>query len=912
MESGTLNKDQEIAGPAAALFTDSSSPFDTIFDTKNSTFQQDNQSAAAIFDNLGEQHSQTQQTTTDYSSYYGYEHNSSTLQESTHDTVTNATSAQQYNSTAGYDYNYYGGQYAPINTNSVTEGVNSPVDSQSTATQYQYDYTGYSYDASYNGQDYSQYYDYSQQQQYYDPNVHYSYYYDPSAHNQYTQEINNSNEHNFQNYTQDSINVEQQQNLQELPDHANSNKYEQREEEKDILNNIQMNSIAEVDENTYNESKPNIEHDNVPPELSTTDIDKNDDKNDDKNLEFSPDSDKENKKISQEMEYSIRRKSIEKQDIGSTLNFKEHLSILSSNNLSSSNNEDVAAVALVETIETNRENVSSTGTENVSSIEKDGELNEDQEVNIIHRDDHDIFEYQPQELESHPKLELSHVEPPVSSLTDESKITSEISATSETEEINNKSKEEQTKLDDLDDLVLGSTSKSGTSYAELDNTQERYSISAKDNDANSSSYQYDYSGQDYQYNYGYDYQYQEYDVNQATGETTAITGYQFQVDDTSQTIRDTTNKIDHANYQYDTGQIASDLTTEKEPSTDRGDVDQYSSQTIVENSSDMYQNGYQSSGYEANQSTAVNAITEADQSNYQYQEYESGQANAKAGTDQSNYQHYQEYQPNSTSHLPQNSPPPMSPSPKGSSLISCPDPQCGGENKVTAKFCSDCGKPINNIMNSISISEMTSNTNLYSNNLNAYPRQSLPYNHSQASYSASSFASYSNHSTSVNDTQYPDTHQLDQQYYGTDDVSAINDFLGRSKGCRPIVAFGFGGKIYTMFPRTVQRFTSTDQSTPITKSAPGAFTVRVLKNIIPMSDIDDFPGPLLMDNNRGGVKAKKKSVLKYINDQIQIAENNINSFSGESEKNKLEAILIVWNLFKIMIENEGALVGRLV
>ena len=36
-----------------------------------------------------------------------------------------------------------------------------------------------------------------------------------------------------------------------------------------------------------------------------------------------------------------------------------------------------------------------------------------------------------------------------------------------------------------------------------------------------------------------------------------------------------------------------------------------------------------------------------------------------------------------------------------SSIVSCPDPQCEGENKVTAKFCSDCGKPING-MNTIS------------------------------------------------------------------------------------------------------------------------------------------------------------------------------------------------------------------
>jgi hypothetical protein len=680
--------------------------------------------------------------------------------------------------------------------------------------------------------------------------------------------------------------------------------------------------------------------------------------------------------MSREMEYS-KKKSI---DI-----VQEHLTVSSSNNPTSLNNEDAAAVALVETIETNQESGTLTSS-NDSFIEKDEKLNnlesEDQEVNIIHGDDHDIFEYQPHELESHLKSELSQVEPPVSSLTDESKITSEISDANEIEEVNDKSKDEQTKLDDLDDLVLGSTSKSGTSEVlsleGVANTQERHSISAQDNDLtalNSSSYQYNYPGQDNQYNEQWvsndvNYQYQEYDSNQIIGDTTTSSeqvDYKYQGNDSDQTTRD------NVNYHYEP------TTTEKEQSigqySNRVGVDninqtnyQYdSSQVTVENPSVIYQNNYQHSESETNQSTAVDATiyhgydmtvdatAEQEQSNYQYQAYETSQAtidnkdathqanyqytrydtnqiNNQASTDQTNYhyqgyetsqvdthtgidqsnnQYYQGYQPITTS-PPQNSPPPVSPSPKGTSLISCPDPQCRGENRVTAKYCSDCGKPINNIMNSMTTSEVIGNTNIY-NNLNAYSKQSLPYSHSQASYSVTSFTSYGNQLTSMNDTQYPvlDTHQLDQQqYYSSDD---INDPLGRSKGCRPIVAFGFGGKIYTMFPRTVQRFTSTDHSTPITKSAPGAFTIRVLKDIIPVSDIEDFPGPLLMDNNRGGVKAKKKNVLKFLNDQIQVSENNISFFNdGEVEKKKFESILIVWNLFKIMFENEGALIGRLV
>ncbi|CAB4447046.1 unnamed protein product [Rhizophagus irregularis] len=520
-----------------------------------------------------------------------------------------------------------------------------------------------------------------------------------------------------------------------------------------------------------------------------------------------------------------------------------------------------------------------------------------QEVNIIHGDDHDIFEYQPHELESHPKSEPSQVEPPISSLQDKSKITSEISDANEIEEINDKSKDEQTKLDDLDDLVLGSTNKSGTSkvlsYIELEgvaNTQERYSISAQDSDLtalNSSSYQYNYSGDTTTSSEQVDYKYKENDSDQTTRD---IVNYHYEPATTEkeQSIGQYSNRagvddINQSNYQYDSSQttvenssdiyhnqstavdatiyqgydMTVDATAEQEQSNYQYQIYE-TSQATIDNKDATHQANYQYTGFDTDQITNQ---ASKDQTNYHYQEYETSQVDTKTGTDQSNYQYYQGYQPITPS--PQTSPPPISPSPKGSSLISCPDPQ-------------------------LNISEVT---NLY-NNLNAYSKQPLPYSHSQASYSASSFASYGNQLTSTNDTQYPerdtgvilDTYHLGQQYYSSDD---INDPLGRSKGCRPIVAFGFGGKIYTMFPRTVQRFTNTDYN------------------------IADFPGPLLMDNNRGGVKAKKKNVLKFLNDQIQVSENNISSFNGggEVEKEKLESILIVWNLFKIMFENEGALIG---
>ncbi|CAI2177494.1 10668_t:CDS:2 [Funneliformis geosporum] len=978
MEGNALNIDQEnskIAGAAADLFSDSieQSPFDSL---------------------VNEQ-------TTDYSSQYDYNNNSNALLEDTRGTVTNSMDTQLY---GGFDYNYHDGQYV----NGTTESITSP---QANTTQNQHDYTGYGYDSALytNGQDNSQYY-YSQQQQYYDPSQQQydPYYYqnynsnqnydpnqtynlnqsfdpsqtydqshydpslynqDPSAYYQYTQqssEINDSNEANLQNLTLDPNSNEELSNSK------------QKEGSEDtfnnsncILNNTDTNSVGEVG-SKYDGSKQNIDDalklDAIP---STTFSDTF--KKDNENCDFSSDSDK---KINENKETFEHSPTIN-QDIDPDFKF---LTISSSSDLTSSHTDNVAAVTLVETIETNQESSQYTVTSSEkkndsrsnSPAEKDNELNglenEDQEVNITYGDDRDIFEYQPQELENHPKSEISQVEKSVSSLIDESKIMSEVSAPGETEEINDKPNDEPTKLDDLDDLVLGSANKSGNLELEGGNIHEGHSIPSQNNDttALNSSYQYEYSGQ---YNYGYEqwgsndenYQSQGYDPNHPSGDVTHTEqlNYQYQGYDASQTTRDTTTETDLANYQYngyDSNQTAAEppITEKEQTSYLYSSYD--TSQAGVDN---IVATNYQYPAYEANQSTAIETVAEADQSNYQYQGYNMGEiavngkdgqgqfnypyqghetgqvtidnkdetsqanyqyttydasqvnhqttsqatVNNKVETDQSNY--YQGYQ-HVNSHPSQTSPPPMSPSPKGSNLISCPYPQCGGENKSTAKFCSDCGMQINNnvmrsITPAISISEVT-NTEIYNNDANS--RQ----------YSASSFASYGNH-----DTQYLerdsgvvlDPLQSDyQQHYVTDDANAANDPLGRTKGCRPIIALGFGGKMFTMFPRTVQRFTSADQSTPITKYAPGVFTVRVLNDIIPVSDITDFPGPLLMDNNRGGVKAKRKSVLKYLNDQIQVTETKLNSFNGEEiEKRELEMIIIIWNLFKIMFENDGTLIG---
>ncbi|CAG8464514.1 870_t:CDS:2, partial [Racocetra fulgida] len=386
---------------------------------------------------------------------------------------------------------------------------------------------------------------------------------------------------------------------------------------------------------------------------------------------------------------------------------------------------------------------------------------EEQEVNIVHQNNNDIFEYQPQDLEGPQKTELSQVDQPIfeyqpqdlegpkktelsqvdqptSQIADNSQISSELDASKESEETadltNQATNKDTGKLDDLDDLVLGHTT-SGTSEAHVSSsTHEESTVEPEANQAMndpSLNFQYYSTEQDYSYDYGYE----KWSTNDSVN--------QYQTYDTSQVatgIEDVNNQ--HTQY----------------PSVN---TQEYSSDTYTQYDGTNTSNfNYPYTGHSTSQST-IDGISGIHQSTHQYPNYDSNQ----------------------------------------STVVNTPPPQ-----------------------------------------------------------------SYSPFSA--------------KQQYETDSTNIVNDPLGRSKGC-PIVAFGFGGKVFTMFPRTVQRFTSTDQSTPITKYAPGALIIRTLKDIIPLSDIEDFPGPLLMDNNRGGAKAKRKHVIKYLNDQIKVAEDMLNSFVGE-------------------------------
>ncbi|KAG2084819.1 vesicle coat trafficking protein Sec16 mid-region-domain-containing protein [Suillus discolor] len=136
-----------------------------------------------------------------------------------------------------------------------------------------------------------------------------------------------------------------------------------------------------------------------------------------------------------------------------------------------------------------------------------------------------------------------------------------------------------------------------------------------------------------------------------------------------------------------------------------------------------------------------------------------------------------------------------------------------------------------------------------------------------------------------------------------------NDPLGRTSSRAPVISFGFGGKMDMML------LCSSRHSTDV--------RVRVLHKLLPEFVLEPsaaaYPGPLFSDPGtpvsivRTGassqVKTKKARIVKYLEDRIEELTRATTYMSDGTEKQRTEGKLILVKLLKIMVENDGALLG---
>ncbi|KAM7208783.1 COPII coat assembly protein sec-16, variant 1 [Naviculisporaceae sp. PSN 640] len=134
-----------------------------------------------------------------------------------------------------------------------------------------------------------------------------------------------------------------------------------------------------------------------------------------------------------------------------------------------------------------------------------------------------------------------------------------------------------------------------------------------------------------------------------------------------------------------------------------------------------------------------------------------------------------------------------------------------------------------------------------------------------------------------------------------------NDPLQRWRGA-PLISWGVGGTIVTMFPKEVPRY-GVHQTTPMVLRSPGEVKVKNAKDIQPLEErLAKFPGPL-----KG--KSKKKEVIAWLNSGIEGLEQGLptglhaHQQSSHDDKRAVERVLL-WKILRLFVEHDGVLEGN--
>lgn len=132
------------------------------------------------------------------------------------------------------------------------------------------------------------------------------------------------------------------------------------------------------------------------------------------------------------------------------------------------------------------------------------------------------------------------------------------------------------------------------------------------------------------------------------------------------------------------------------------------------------------------------------------------------------------------------------------------------------------------------------------------------------------------------------------------------DPLQRWRGV-PLISWGVGGTIVTMFPKDVPRY-GISQALPSIVRSPGEVKVLSAKDVQPLEErLTKFPGPL-----KG--KSKKKETIAWLTFGIESLERDQphNSLSqlhlSHDDKRAVERVLL-WKILRVFVEHDGTLEG---
>ena len=149
-----------------------------------------------------------------------------------------------------------------------------------------------------------------------------------------------------------------------------------------------------------------------------------------------------------------------------------------------------------------------------------------------------------------------------------------------------------------------------------------------------------------------------------------------------------------------------------------------------------------------------------------------------------------------------------------------------------------------------------------------------------------------------------------------------NDPLGRTSSRAPVISFGFGGKVLTCFHSSTDLNTGFDVALSSRRTT--NVTIRVLHQLLPdyvsETKAAEYPGPLFSDpgtpvtslvrTGTSQAKTKKARVIKYLEERTEEILRGTMYLSDDTQRQRLEGKLVLAQLLKIMVENDGSLSGR--
>ncbi|KAJ3725933.1 Sec23-binding domain of Sec16-domain-containing protein [Lentinula raphanica] len=160
-------------------------------------------------------------------------------------------------------------------------------------------------------------------------------------------------------------------------------------------------------------------------------------------------------------------------------------------------------------------------------------------------------------------------------------------------------------------------------------------------------------------------------------------------------------------------------------------------------------------------------------------------------------------------------------------------------------------------------------------------------------------------------------------YAPSPSLLGTNDPLGRAGARVPVISFGFGGNFVTCFHGADKMNTGFDVALASRNST--GVEIRKLSKIIPSSALNlssaTFPGPLFSDPGspttslvRPGAaaqaKTKKGRVLKYLEDRAEEFSQGLGYMHpGSEDQARTQSKLILFNVLRVLVENDGKLSG---